>query len=151
MKGLILVCLVLCGVVRGGEYCETARLHINGISHHTGTGTYNEKNFGLGLSCEYREGRRWAADAFFDSHNRPSGYGAHEWDLMKAGPVSAGVMAGAMYRRNGYELTGLHVFPFALPYASLSFGRVSINGYATPQITKETGAVFALQVRISVR
>lgn len=151
MKGLILLALLLSGGTMAEEYCQSASIHINGLSHHTGTGRYNETNWGIGASCEYREGRRWAADVFSDSHEYPSAQAAHEWDLVSAGPVTAGLMAGLMYRRNAMEMTGLPAFPFALPYLSVKAGHLSLNGYATPPLTKETGAVFALQARIWIR
>lgn len=146
MKWSILSLLLLWSAAHGR--CDTAYLHLNGVSHHTGTGTYQWFHPGVGFSCQYASNRRWAADAYFDSHGHPSAYGAHEWDVVQVGRFRAGVTAGLMHHRLALEKKGIAVFPFALPYAAVSFGKVTLNTYVSPPLTEHTGAVVAMQVRL---
>lgn len=147
---MLRVMILLVGMLMGGvsvaDYCSIARLHLNGVSHHTGPGNYNELNLGAGASCEYREGRAWAADAFIDSNRDPSGYVAHEYTIRSNSRAGFGVMVGLMHRRKAVAV----LVPFALPFAYVDAGPVRIQGYVTPPLNEQTGVVFAAQIRMAL-
>lgn len=110
-------------------------------AYHFQVRDLNEVNPGLGLEVPYREVRLVGGE-YRNSFERTSWYAGATWTPLRAGPVRAGLIGGAI---TGY--TRHPVLPMVLPTVQLEGDRVGANVFYAPRI-KDGSSVVGLQVKL---
>jgi len=131
---------------------------INGKAIHTGSGNYNEENWGLGFEYDFKPDKQWipfvAGSSFKDSNKDVSNYlgGGYKYriPLEKAKDgwrVDLSVIAFMMTRK---DYKNNEPFFGALPFVSIGTGRVMLNATYIPKVTPKTVALFYFQLKFKV-
>lgn len=126
----------------GGDSSKGLWLQFGGFSHHMDRSrNFNEHNFGLGAQYRFNENHAVSVGYYHNSIRQTSHYALYKYTPLHYGPVSAGVMAGAV---DGYpKLNHGRAYPLALPMASVRMGRVEAEAMYVPKM-KDISSVVAL-------
>lgn len=117
-------------------------VQFGGFSHHMDRSrNFNEHNFGLGAQYRFNENHAVSVGYYRNSIRETSHYALYKYTPLHYGPVSAGVMAGAV---DGYpKLNHGRAYPLALPMASIRMGRVEAEAMYVPKM-KDISSVVAV-------
>lgn len=128
-------------------------LQLGGISHHLDRSrNFNEKNWGIGIEHKLSKDNPIAigddssisVGQYRNSIDKTSHYLLYNWKPLHLGPVSVGVMAGAV---DGYHLNKGGPIPLVLPVASIEGRHVGANFMCVPKM-KDISAVCAVQFKV---
>lgn len=131
---------------------------INGKAIHTGSGNYNEDNWGLGFEYDFKPEAKWvpfaAGSSFKDSNDQVSNYlgGGYKYRIplekdKKGWRVDFSLIAFFMTRK---DYKDNQPFIGALPFVAIGTSSVMLNMTYIPKVTPKTTGLFYFQLKFKL-
>ena len=131
---------------------------LNGKAIHSGSGNYNEDNWGIGFEYDMKTEDKWipfvAGSTFKDSNDQTSNYlgGGYKYRIpleknKEGWRVDFSLIAFLMTRK---DYNNNEPFVGALPFIAIGTSKVMLNVTYIPKVTPKTVSLFYFQLKLKL-